>query len=77
MTIYSVTRRFIGGTLEGLEHTEETTVKFEVGFRCENPIGGSPYEIVSVQESSVPYVDVATISGYGLTQKLQSPIRVF
>lgn len=44
---YSVTKRFFSGLLKGLETTEVTTVKFEEGFRCERPIGGSGYEIIS------------------------------
>ena len=43
---YLVTRKFVGGILDGLTFTERTTVKMEVGFRVEKPIGGSPYVIV-------------------------------
>ncbi len=77
MTLYKVTRKFIGGTLEGLEHTETTTVKFAIGFVCENPIGGSPYKVVAVEPITVNCDDVSTITEYGLTQKLSSAIRVF
>jgi len=47
---YLVTRKFIGGILDGLTHTEVTSVQFDVGFRCENPVGGSPYVIVACVE---------------------------
>ena len=49
--MYLVTRRFIGGLLEGLSYTEKTSVEFKVGFVCLNPVGGSPYVIVSIKES--------------------------
>lgn len=48
-TTYKVTRKFTGGILKGLTHTEETTVKFSVGFRCDKPAGGSPYIITEVE----------------------------
>lgn len=50
MKKYQITKKFIGGLLEGLTHTETTTVNFNIGFICNNPIGGSPYEIISVKE---------------------------
>ena len=50
MKKYLVTRQFIGGILSGLTHTEITGAKFEVGFVCNNPIGGSPYKIIAVKE---------------------------
>lgn len=50
MKQYKVTRLFIGGILKGLTHTGITTVKFEKGFICNNPIGGSPYKIISCEE---------------------------
>ena len=43
---YILSRKFIGGILEGIVHHEITTVCMPVGFVCEKPIGGSPYEIV-------------------------------
>lgn len=48
---YIVTRIFIGGMLEGLTHTGVTTTKPEIGFECKNPLGGSPYRILKVQEA--------------------------
>jgi hypothetical protein len=50
ITKFLVTRRFTAGILQGLTHTAETAVKFEVGFRCERPCGGSPYVITAVEE---------------------------
>ena len=46
---YRITRLFIGGLLDGLTHTELTSVEFSVGFECHKPIGGSPYRIISVE----------------------------
>jgi hypothetical protein len=46
---YEVTRQFIGGTLQGLTHTEITPVRWKVGQVVRAPIGGSPYKIVSVR----------------------------
>jgi hypothetical protein len=77
MTIYTVTRKFTGGTLKGLEHTAETSAKFAVGFECENPCGGSPYIITAVTESTVPFVEVNTETAYELTQRSQHTFRVF
>jgi hypothetical protein len=45
---FKVTRQFIGGTLDGLTYTEITSVKFEVGFICQKPCGGSAYKITEV-----------------------------
>ena len=47
---FRVVRLFIGGILEGLTHEEITSVEFKVGMEVLQPIGGSPYRIVSVQE---------------------------
>ncbi len=46
---FKVTRLFIGGNLEGLTYTGEQDFRSEVGFECHNPIGGSPYRIISVE----------------------------
>lgn len=46
--LYKVTRKFIGGTLKGLTHSEVTPVKFKVGQVVKKPIGGSPYKITAV-----------------------------
>ena len=43
---YMVTRRFTGGILAGLTHTEETRHAAHVGTRVDKPIGGSPYVIM-------------------------------
>ena len=48
--MYKVTRRFTGGLLNGLEHTDTTSVKFDVGFVCDKPVfNGSPYIITAVE----------------------------
>lgn len=47
---YRVTREFIGGELNGLKHSEITTVRFPEGWVCEKPIGGSSYRIVECVE---------------------------
>lgn len=47
---YLVTREFVGGVLKGTKVTQLTSVKFEVGFRCDKPIGGSPYVILACEE---------------------------
>ncbi len=49
-TKFEVTKKFIGGLLKGLTCTEVTTVKFEVGFECRKPVGGSPYIVTAVKE---------------------------
>lgn len=46
---YAVTKKFTGGLLAGLTIIEKTNVKFEVGFSCKKPIGGSPYTIIAVE----------------------------
>lgn len=46
--MYQVTRLFIGGLLDGLTHTETTTVKWKVGQVVRKSIDGQPYRIVSV-----------------------------
>jgi hypothetical protein len=48
-TTYKVTKLFIGGTLSGLTYTEQWTKPPVVGTVFNNPIGGSPYQIISVQ----------------------------
>lgn len=50
--MYRVTRLFIGGNLVGLTYTEDTDIKFEVGFVCKRPIAGSPYRIIKVEKIS-------------------------
>jgi hypothetical protein len=50
MKCFQVTRKFTAGPLAGLTFTETTTVFMPVGFRCERPIGGSPYVVTSCTE---------------------------
>ncbi len=49
-TMYRVTRKFIGGILNGLTFTDTTSVKYEVGYICLSPFGGSAYEITHCEE---------------------------
>jgi hypothetical protein len=44
---YETTRRFTGGTLDGLTYTETVRYYTKPGLVVSHPIGGSPYEIVS------------------------------
>lgn len=46
---YKITKTFIGGILHGMTIEEQTTVKFEEGFVCRKPSGGSPYKITKVE----------------------------
>jgi len=55
-THYKVTRKFTSGILEGLEHTEISTVSFPVGFECKQPIGGSPYVITECKPAPAPKI---------------------
>lgn len=77
MTIYRVTRRFTAGVLNGLTHTSETSVSYDVGFECLEPCGGSPYVITAVDPVEVPYVEVDIETAYGFTQRNQRSVRVF
>lgn len=45
LPLFRVTKRFTGGLLDGIVITEETSVRFPVGFKCPRPVGGSPYVI--------------------------------
>jgi hypothetical protein len=45
LPLFRVTKRFTGGLLAGIVSTEETSVKFPVGFKCPRPVGGSPYVV--------------------------------
>ena len=47
---YQITKKFIGGVLEGLTITEQTSVLWKVGTRVEKPVAGSPYIIIEVKE---------------------------
>jgi len=46
---YRVTRHFTGGSLEGLDYSENTTVKRTIGEVIDNPYFGSPYQITSCE----------------------------
>jgi hypothetical protein len=50
MKQYEVTRKFIGGILEGITITQIQTFKSTIGFKCIKPIGGSPYIIIDCKE---------------------------
>lgn len=49
---FTVVKKFVGGILDGIEYPEQTDVEFVVGWKCEKPIGGSPYVIVAVTENA-------------------------
>jgi len=51
---YVVRRVFLSGILAGITHTEITTVRFDVGWTCEKPLGGDPYRIESCVPIAVP-----------------------
>jgi len=46
--MYTVTKLFLGGILDGLTYTFKTDIVYTVGWECLKPIGGSPYRIISV-----------------------------
>lgn len=46
---YEITKRFISGNLKGVTITEQTNVRYEVGFVCRKAIGGSGYVIEAVK----------------------------
>jgi len=50
LPLYRVTKFFTGGLLAGLTSAEETTVRFDVGFECPKPSGGSPYKVVGCEQ---------------------------
>jgi hypothetical protein len=47
--MFKVTKRFTSGLLAGLEITETTSVKFEVGTKVKGGRNGSSYEVVAVE----------------------------
>ena len=50
---YRVTKLVTGGTLAGLTITEDYRFRSKapvVGFECTEPIGGSPYRIIAVEQ---------------------------
>lgn len=50
LPLYRVTKIHTAGLLTGLTTTEETTVKFNVGFVCAKAIGGGSYEVTACEE---------------------------
>lgn len=46
---YAVTKTFTSGLLKGLTIVENTTMRFAVGFVCDQPVAGSPYRIEAVK----------------------------
>lgn len=56
---FLVTRHFTGGTLQGLDYTEVSTVALPVGHECRKPYAGSPYRITACHE--IPASDVAAV----------------
>ena len=47
---YLVTKKFIGGLLEGIEITTETNVYFPIGFKSKET-SGSPYVVTNIIEN--------------------------
>jgi hypothetical protein len=54
--LFSITRKFTGGVLEGIEHTDISSVAPPVGFECLQPLGGSPYIVTKCEEISATKV---------------------
>jgi hypothetical protein len=50
--VFEITKKFIGGALEGLTITEKTTREWTVGKKVLKPCGGSPYQIVACERIS-------------------------
>lgn len=48
--MFRVTRLFLNGNLAGIEHTEVTSVRFEVGKTYTPCVGKGAYKIVSCVE---------------------------
>ena len=47
-TMFQVTKLHTAGILTGMTTTETTSVKFPVGFVCQNAIGGGSYIVTKV-----------------------------
>lgn len=47
---YRVTQEFTGGLLEGITANFIWRYCPAVGFRCDNPVGGSPYVVTAVEQ---------------------------
>lgn len=50
MRKFTIVKRFTAGPLAGLTYTETTDVAWKAGQEVREPIGGSPYVVVSVVE---------------------------
>lgn len=50
LPLYRVTKIHTAGLLAGLTTTEETTVKFTVGWECKKAIGGGSYKIAACDQ---------------------------
>jgi hypothetical protein len=46
---YLVTKKFLGGLLDGFQKSEITSVEMKVGLVVMNPVAGSPYKVVSCE----------------------------
>jgi hypothetical protein len=46
---FNVTKLFTQGYLKGISITENTNVKFRIGFECKKPFGISPYKITKIE----------------------------
>jgi hypothetical protein len=49
-THYEITKEFFGGILKGITIKEISSVRFQVGMVANQPIGGSAYRVIAVQE---------------------------
>lgn len=58
MQHYIVTRKFTGGTLVGLTHTEITAVERRVGQVVDKPVAGSPYIITGCEPVTPEMADI-------------------
>lgn len=45
---YLITKRFIGGTLDGITIKEKVSYKVRLGLVVASPCAGSPYKIIEV-----------------------------
>jgi hypothetical protein len=46
---FQVTKKFLGGLLDGFQKSEITSVEMKVGLVVLNPVAGSPYKVVSCE----------------------------
>lgn len=62
--MYTITRKFTGGILEGMTHSARSYVSIPVGFKCEKPIGGSPYEVIECTHNGTTITSlIETVKG--------------